>query len=105
MKSGKMRDAVILKRYSKGKNADHTPKKVLEDELKIRANVIYSRGKQYFDGYLEGEILEGRGFTRSMRNIKVFTGIEIAGIDYEIVSIRPVNNKNAEVEIVFKVLD
>ena len=105
MKAGKLRTKVIIKSLTTVKNADFTNSEVYAPLMTVYGNVVWLRGRSYFENYQFLYEIKGRVFTRYRNDIELQYRLELDGVDYEIESISPVDNKKKEMEIVFKVVE
>lgn len=105
MKAGKLRTWVIFKSFTNIPNEDGTRNETYSPVCKVKANVLYLRGKGYFENYQYLYSVQGRAFIRYRTDIKNDYRIEIDGQDFEIDSIRPADIKKRELEVVFKAVE
>ena len=105
MKAGRLKSKIIVKAYDNTPNSDGSPNETYTEVFIVWGNVIFLRGKGYFENYQYLYDIQGRVFIRYRNDIELDYRINIDGTDYDIDSIRPVDNKKKELEIVFKTVE
>ena len=102
MRIGRLRTKIEVKDFSNTPYPDGSPNETWEVVHTLMGNVIWLRGKTYFDSYELGYEIKGRAFIRFRSDLHRDMRLGINGDDYDIESIMPVDNKRRELEIVFK---
>ena len=105
MKSGKLRTTVRFFDVSNTPKPDGSPNETLIEVCKVKARVLYLRGKAFFGNYQYLHMVQGRAFIRYRSDLKNHFRIRINGEDFSIESIKPCDEKRRELEIIFKAVE